>query len=125
MVWIEHTAIASGSKRKSVTCCSCGQQYSYIATRQGWGYGASDPYFLFSKRAKRFAGLRASDRLAARLDRAVDPVPCPHCGTLQPNMVRSQRWRQREKVKTILFFGVLLIALAGLAIFQILAAIRH
>jgi hypothetical protein len=107
----------TGSIRKLVTCSGCGQQYNYVATREGWAYSAPRPFpfFFFSERAKRELLERAKKKLALRLERAVDLVPCPHCGILQPNMIRPKR---HEKEKTIFLLVGVVVGVILLAIYQ-------
>jgi len=74
---------------------------------------------LFDTEAKRVAEERAKKGLLRQLDRAVDPVPCPYCGVLQPNMFRK---KSNEKTKTLLFFGAVILAIVGVVIYE---ALRH
>jgi hypothetical protein len=97
-VYIETTSSVRGSRLKLVTCSGCGQQYKYVATRVGYGNSLRPFPFFLGARAERKMRERAMRDLASRLERAIDPVPCPRCGILQPNMVRPRR---HEKEKTI------------------------
>jgi hypothetical protein len=117
MVYVVRAGTASGSRRKPVTCSGCGQQYEYVVTREGRGTSAPRPFpfILFSERANRGVLERAKKDLAFKLERAVDPVPCPHCGILQPNMIRPKR---HEKAKTILLLVGVVVAMIFLALYQ-------
>jgi hypothetical protein len=94
LVYIVTAVTMLGSRQKRVTCSGCVQQYEYVAIRQGRGYSCHLP-FCFQERADRKALERARKRLTIRLERAIDPVPCPHCGILQPNMIRPKRRKEK------------------------------
>jgi len=112
--YIQTAVTVTGSTRKLVTCDGCGQRYQYVATREGWGDSLRPPFF-FKERSQIKALQRAKKRLVARLEHAVDPVPCPRCGILQPNMVRPKR---REKAKAILLMGGVFVAVILLALYK-------
>jgi hypothetical protein len=84
-----------------------------------WGFSFIDPIpFLFTERARRKLRERAEKNLAVKLERAIDPVPCPHCGMLQPNMPRPKKRKRHEMAKTImLLIGIVLTAIA-LAVYR-------
>jgi len=92
------TSTVSGTQAKIVTCCGCKRSYRYFARRTGSG-NATALIFFYTSRAKQEALERAEKDLADELDRAIDPVPCPNCGTLQPHMNR----KPRNKKRTALF----------------------
>lgn len=114
MFYIQTTATVSGSRRKLVRCSGCGEQYEYVARREGWGNSYRLP-FAFRERTDREALARAKKHLAFTLERAVDPVPCPHCGILQANMIRS---KTHEKEKTILLIVGVIVAIILFAVYQ-------
>jgi hypothetical protein len=106
-IFIKTICSLSGSRLKPITCSGCGQQYKYVATRVGIGHSLRPfPFFVGDRAA--FLGARAERKLrertmrdlASRLERAIDPVPCPRCSILQPNMIRLPRLRH-QKEKTI------------------------
>jgi hypothetical protein len=94
LIYIVTSVTILGSRQQRVTCSGCVQQYEYEAIRRGRGYSYHLP-FIFQERADRKALERARKRLTIRLERAVDPVPCPYCGTLQPNMIRPKRRKEK------------------------------
>jgi hypothetical protein len=98
------TSTVSGTQAKIVTCCGCKRSYRYFARRTGSG-NATALMFFHTSRAKQEALERAKKNLADELDRAIDPVPCPNCGTIQPSMIRKPR---KEKRTTLFFLGAVI-----------------
>jgi hypothetical protein len=105
--YVKTSLAIPGSTPKSVIRSNCRKHYEYVATRIGWGYslrpglgawGLFDPIsFFFAKRAQRKLRERAEKNLVVKLERAIDPVPCPHCGMLQPNMLRPKKRHENAK----------------------------
>jgi hypothetical protein len=111
MYFVASTYSLLGSKRKFVTCRGCGQQYDYIARREGYAsIIRAFPFIYIGKLAKTWAFERARKQLNAKLERAVNSVFCPHCGILQANM----RGKRYEKEKTISLFVGMVVFLIGL-----------
>jgi hypothetical protein len=113
--FIQTTVTVSGSRRELVTCNGCGQRYDYVAKREGWGGALSVLPFYLKKRVQRKALERAEKHLTFKLERAIDPVPCPYCGILQANVIRPKR---HEKAKLILLLVGVIVANIFLAIYQ-------
>jgi hypothetical protein len=92
----KYTAARTGSAIKQVCCEKCQTHYGYEVVRRATGEGNS-PYYLRNNAAKNEAMKMADRRLATKLARAIDPVPCPDCGWFQKSMVmelrrRAHRW---------------------------------
>ncbi len=84
--WHRHTVALSGRAARPITCEECGTAYPYEMERAGVGHGWS-LYAIGVDGAERRAGERARGRLAEKLGREQDVVPCPKCGWIQSGMV--------------------------------------
>src|SRR5688572_20468934 len=96
---MEYTATVSGSVPKFVRCEQCGFEYVYELTRRASGQGTSF-LFLDNEGAESAAHAAAHQALVAKLEDAIDPVPCLGCGHYQADMVallrrRYLRWMTR------------------------------
>jgi len=85
-----HTAILEGSAPILVHCEQCGLEYVYTAERVVQGQ-STNLLFMNHREAEARACQEASQALAAHLQNACDPVPCPSCGTYQTAMVQRMR----------------------------------
>jgi hypothetical protein len=92
----EKGATAIGSTVVAVRCERCKHKYYYELTRSARGYGSS----------KEQARRRAEVSLRWLLECDVEPVPCPHCGWWQREMIPVVRERRQR--------GTLVWGLAGL-----------
>lgn len=90
VLWTRCAATAKGTVQKLVTCEACGAEYSYALERETLGHGLS-LYAFDLESAQRRAQERARTRLAKRLARDHDVVPCPKCGWIQANMMRIEK----------------------------------
>lgn len=89
------TATVRGNFPKFVKCVECDLDYVYMIEREATGSGTS-LLFLNNSGASRKAGERAEKALREKAEREIDIVPCPQCGTIQPDMVEeSRRLRHR------------------------------
>ena len=117
----EFSATAAGSTLRAVICEKCGGDYFYELSRVGVGSGTS-PYYLNDSGAQARADRRAQQKLDAALRASADPVPCPHCGWLQEQMVREvrRRWLKgvRKWAAIALFAGLIVL----LVVFQVVVA---
>jgi hypothetical protein len=82
-----------GTATKIVNCELCGKKYSYLVSRTGRGRATN---FFFGQAGNSEASIRAKSSLSEALAKACDPVPCPHCGWFQKEMVlRAKKLRYR------------------------------
>lgn len=107
------TAALSGSVIKLVTCEQCNEEYAYRLIRRGQGTGSA-VYGIGSGAAKLRAEQGAAKALKKRLERGIDPVPCPDCGWIQETMVRElrrrrHRWLIGVSVTLGILFGLILL----------------
>src|SRR5258706_6987794 len=90
-----YRAAATGSIIKKCTCEKCACEYQYQMVRRGEG-ASSAPYYINQRGAELRAQQRAQRTLAKRLEKGIDPVPCPDCGWIQAAMVREMRQRKHR-----------------------------
>jgi hypothetical protein len=101
---------------RNVDCTSCGTPYVYAMRCMGVG-GAGAPFGLGQARAQLAAQSRSLQKLKRSLQTAYEAVPCPHCASLQPEMIRLLRWNSLKLVISlwsILCGHALLFGLLGL-----------
>src|SRR3954470_24325400 len=103
-----YTSSVSAAMMKPVRCEKCGGAYSYRMVRRGVGQG-STIYGIDSQGASDRSAANAQAKLHRLLQTGVDPVPCPHCGWLQREMVdeihrRNYGWIKRLGWKIFLPF---------------------
>jgi hypothetical protein len=110
LLLLNRTVVLHGSTIVVVRCRFCLEKYRYLLERRGQGQGYSDGA----------ARDQARDRLNRALDTGIDPVPCPHCGRYQDNMVELLRKRRHAALRFFgsasLVVGVLAGALIGLVV---------
>lgn len=87
-----YTAVVKGEIVKSETCERCGTKFVYLMKRSAKGQGTS-PMWLNNAGAENRALRRADELLQLKLEKEIDLVPCPACGTYQKKMVARQRRR--------------------------------
>ncbi len=80
-----YTVRVAGARIKPVRCARCQQDYYYETVRTAKGSSAT-VYGIGAKSAEQSAANEAHAGLPYELYYAVDPVPCPKCGTLQPDV---------------------------------------
>jgi hypothetical protein len=95
----EYLVDARASIFKVVTCARCQHGYTYEMVRSEPGGGPDDTR----------ARATAQSALRVALAKGCDPVPCPECGTYQPDMVRQLQNRHRSELFTA---GALLLVVA-------------
>lgn len=105
-----HTATLRGSILKAVICCRCQHGYSYEMERESSGRGFSF-LFLNETGAKARAKSYAEAAVWRALETECDPVPCPQCGTYQPNMVPQVKAQHLGVLRTA---GLLVLTAAGI-----------
>jgi hypothetical protein len=115
-----YTATLVGDAIHAVACRHCGGEYFYTACRISSGV-ATSPYNLGMKSAEARAGNIARRRLGQSLAATTDPVPCPHCGRLQPDMLRDLRKSRFPRWKTAAWVVPTLV-LVPMAIVYLLAS---
>jgi hypothetical protein len=117
MIWYfgrRYTTKLTGSIRQRASCEKCGSAYTYLVTRQGLGQGTS-PYMLDNAGAAERAREAAQRRLNDKLQKAIDPVPCPKCGWVQANMVEEARRRRLRWMRNVgIFLPILTLVPYGL-----------
>ncbi len=87
------TSVVVGRRTKQVTCEKCGTPFLYELTRTATGTGEA-PYFLGQASAKASAQASAQWYLDRRLAHEVELVPCPKCGWVNADMVKTYRKRK-------------------------------
>jgi Zn ribbon nucleic-acid-binding protein len=102
------TATVKGRFPKEVECVECQHHYVYFIEREASGAGFS-ALSLFDQGATRKATERAERELAKKFENEVDIVPCPECGTIQPEMVDEAR---RLRYRWMKITGICLAPLA-------------
>lgn len=95
----EYLADARASIFKVVTCARCRHGYNYEMVRSEPGGGPDDTR----------ARATAQSALRLALAKGCDPVPCPECGTYQPDMVRQLQNGHRSELFAV---GALLLVVA-------------
>jgi hypothetical protein len=96
-----------------VRCEQCRHKYGYALTRSV-RVKVSRVIWESRERARRAAEHQAESHLDEKLDRQSDPVPCPHCGWLQSQMLDAAR---RERFPRRPRNAVFALILAGIALF--------
>jgi hypothetical protein len=107
---IEYTARRVGSVAKAVRCERCGSDYSYTMTRKAKGIGHS-PGALRNAAAQAEAAEIAEKKVAKKLAREAEAVPCPDCGWVQTSMViavrrQAYRWLFNTAVTIAILGGI-------------------
>jgi len=108
-LWSTYTATVRGAVLKRVTCEGCGERYVYAMERTARGQGTS-AYMLDNRGAERRSSAAADKTLRRMFERECDIVPCPACGTVQEDMVRTSRSGHR---RWLLRAGIWMILAAG------------
>lgn len=98
-------ASATGAVVKEVTCANCAGRFYYVLRRTGRGR-SSAPLFLGQAEARRKAAAQAQSRLQWLLSQSVDPVPCLHCGHVQPDMIFAAQHQRFNIIWAFVLAGV-------------------
>lgn len=85
-IGVRRVATAEGTCWKFVKCIGCAQDYAYPLSAQTIGVD-EDILFLDGEASRKRAQANAQRNLEQMYKNAVLPVPCPHCGLYQPDMV--------------------------------------
>jgi hypothetical protein len=104
----EYTAEARGSVLNTVRCVRCKHVYGYVMVRSEPGGAVS---YGNNAGAEARARWVAGQALRGALAKGCDPVPCPECGTYQPNMLPQLRHTYRRELRRT---GIRLLLAAGL-----------
>jgi hypothetical protein len=97
----EYLVDAWASIFKVVTCARCQHGYTYEMVRSEPGGGPDDTR----------ARATAQSSLRVALAKECDPVPCPECGTYQPDMLPRFRHEYRRDLRNA---GIRILLAAGL-----------
>ena len=84
------SATLAVSQLKGVTCKHCARQFAYAMGRTVV-CSAGSPLGVESERLEGLVRARAEEAVKREVTFGSDIVPCPHCGKLQPEMVRLER----------------------------------
>ncbi|OWK36241.1 hypothetical protein [Fimbriiglobus ruber] len=93
-------ARARRSCSKCVTCEKCHETFTYCMSREAFGEDKS----VFSNTrevAWRKAEQNAEEIVQRMLQEESDPIPCPSCGWVQEEMIRSVRRRSYTGLKNL------------------------
>jgi hypothetical protein len=106
----EVTVTAHGSVLMTVRCKGCQHIYRYEMFRSEPG-GSFSLFSLDNEGAAERGAVIANAALRRSLENGYDLVPCPECGTYQPNMLPELRWRYRSSLRTA---GICILLVTGL-----------
>jgi hypothetical protein len=81
-----------------VHCIRCRHVYTYVTERSEPG-GAFSRFSNDDAQAVARATATAQLALQLALEKSCDPVPCPECGTYQPNMVPHVKYQYRKGLR--------------------------
>jgi hypothetical protein len=84
-------ATARGTAWKVVTCSHCRQRYAFPLELETTGTEVGPPLLLASEEGPRRAQARAEENLSKMARNVVFPLPCPNCGSYQPDMIDRLR----------------------------------
>lgn len=87
------SATLIGRQTKHATCEKCQTRFRYELTRFGTGLGEA-PFFLGQASAAASAQAEARRHLQERLEREVELVPCPKCGWVNVDVIKTYRKRK-------------------------------
>jgi hypothetical protein len=106
------TVTVHGSVLMTVRCQRCQHVYVYEMFRSEPG-GSFSLFSLDIEGAAARGTVIAEAALRRSLEKGCDPVPCPECGTYQPNMLPQVRHEYRRGVRTA---GIRILLGAGLCL---------
>ncbi len=104
------TVTAHGSVLMTVRCTRCQHVYLYEMVRSEPG-GAFSLLSLDNEGAAERGAVIAEVALRQSLEKGCDPVPCPECGTYQPNVLPQLRHEHRRELRKA---GICILLAAGL-----------
>lgn len=93
-----YQATITGSGLKRASCENCQKEYAYFIKRTAVGVRS---VWLSKRAARDGAETNAITSLQKAFEKGCEPVPCPHCGWYQDNMVRLVRSRHRSWMNTL------------------------
>jgi hypothetical protein len=99
-VIVKRVAEVRGAVWKLVRCASCRDEYAYLVELQATGVD-HDVMILDVDASAQRAQARAEESLARMARNVVLPVPCPHCGCYQDDMVRLIKEEEKSSVPLI------------------------
>jgi hypothetical protein len=105
-----YTATVRGRFPKFVKCVVCELDYVYLIEREAKGEGTS-LLFLDNTGASERAGARAQEALMRKIEKEVDIVPCPACGTIQPDMAQQSR---RDRHRWLFILGMVFLPITAI-----------
>ncbi len=116
---MDYVASAEGRAIKEADCENCGQRYSFSLRRAAVA-GSTSILFLNNRGAKARAVDRAEQELQRKLVRAVEAVPCPHCGWYQAHMIPKLRRRHLLWMKNA---GIVSLVVSVIALFAFVSCV--
>jgi hypothetical protein len=115
MYWVNYTTAVRVFRTHAVRCVHCGERYLYDIHAQGRGTASTSGGFirnLSRAEAEETAWEKAHADAEEQLADSADAVPCPTCGSYQPDMVTLLRKRRHRCLFTL--GGVVLLSSLGL-----------
>jgi hypothetical protein len=109
-----HVAAAGGAVWKVVSCGYCRQRYAYLLELEATGE-VHDLLFMDGKGSAELALAQAEQNLLQKSRNCVLPVPCPHCGYYQDEMVRQLK--EDAHINPLQVAGVVIALLAIVPLF--------
>jgi hypothetical protein len=111
----KNRALVKGDREKTAHCEECGEDYTYIVTRQAMGEDKT--LFSWTEEASLIKAQREAEKnLQAKLEKENDAAPCPHCGWVQQKMIADVRKQSYLGLKsfgdlalTVTIFGFVII----------------
>ena len=117
LVYWRFVRTSLGSAIREVQCEKCQERFAYEIVRLGIGSDVS-PYFLRDEAAEASASKQSQRDLTRRIAKETDPVPCPHCGWMQDDMIRGVRRGMLQWIRPLVYgswaiWGFVLFLAAG------------
>lgn len=109
----EDLATFADGRRVDVACERCGCRFRYRLVRRATGRRVSLGGASEGADGAAAASRAAAAKVAARLTRETDPVPCPDCGHYQAEMVRDVRRRYARSMLPLACFVPAVVAVLG------------
>jgi hypothetical protein len=96
----KRVAAVQGTALKLVSCAHCHKDFAYFVDLEATGE-CHDLLLLNEEAASRQAAALAEQALTRMSQSIVLPIPCPHCGSYQDDMVRLLRSEGTSRVPLI------------------------